>query len=96
MPAYVLVNVHINEPVEYAEYMKLTPASIAAFEGEFIVRGGAAEILEGEPKIGRVVVIKFPDSGRARAWWNSSEYATAKAIRQRTATTEMILVEGVS
>ena len=32
----------------------------------------------------------------ARAWWSSPEYAPAKALRQSSAGTEMILVDGVS
>ena len=95
MPAYVIVNVNIHEPIEYEEYKKLTPASVEAFQGRFIVRGGATEVLEGSPQPGRIVVIEFPNASLAKSWWSSSEYAVAKAIRQRTATTEMILAEGV-
>ena len=80
----------------YEEYKKLTPASIAAYGGKFIVRGGATETLEGDWQPGRVVVLEFPDAGRARQWWNSSEYATAKTIRQSAANTKMILVEGAN
>lgn len=32
---------------------------------------------------------------RARAWWGSPEYAEAKALRHVTASSEMLLVEGV-
>ena len=38
---------------------------------------------------------EFPSVAQAKAWWNSPEYAQAKAIRQETARTQMILVEGV-
>ena len=48
MPAYVIVEVEIHDPVEYEEYKKLTPASIAAFDGRFIVRGAKSECLEGD------------------------------------------------
>jgi uncharacterized protein (DUF1330 family) len=96
MPAYIIVDVNIKEPGEYEEYKKLTPASIAAYGGIFIVRGGAAETLEGDWIPDRIVVLEFPNAERARLWWNSQEYAPAKLVRQRTASTEMILVEGVS
>ena len=95
MAAYIIVNVTIHDPEEYKEYMKLTPRSIAAYNGKFIVRGGATEILEGAPTVGRIVVLEFPTAERAREWWNSAEYEVAKAIRQRVAHTEMILVDGV-
>ena len=95
MPAYIIVDVTVNEPEEYATYRQLTPASIAAYGGKFIVRGGAAETLEGDWQPGRMVVLEFESVEQAKKWWNSEEYAPAKAIRQRTATTRMIVVEGV-
>ena len=52
MPAYVIVDVKINNTEMYEEYKKLTPASIAAYQGKFIVRGGATETLEGDWEAG--------------------------------------------
>ena len=95
MPTYVIVDVTITNPEEYEAYKLLTPASITAYGGRFIVRGGATETLEGKWKHGRIVVLEFPTTEQAKTWWASAEYATAKAIRQRTATTNMILVEGI-
>jgi uncharacterized protein (DUF1330 family) len=95
MPTYVIVDVKINDHKMYEEYKKLTPASIAAYKGKFIVRGGTTEILEGDWKPGRFVVLEFPDSDLAREWWNSPEYAPAKSIRQKAAFTNTILAEGV-
>lgn len=94
MPAYVIVQVKVNEPVEYEVYKSLTPTSIQAYGGRFIVRGAPVETLEGTWAPGRLVMVEFPDKATAQAWWESEEYAEAKAIRQRTAETEMILVEG--
>lgn len=95
MPAYIIVDVTINYPEEYEAYKLLTPASIAAYGGRFIVRGGHAETLEGDWQHGRIVVLEFANTETAKQWWASAAYATAKAIRQRTAVTKMILVEGV-
>ena len=94
MPAYVIVEVTVNNPVEYEDYKKLTPASITAYGGKFIVRGGKSETLEGDWQPQRIVVLEFPTVERAKEWWHSPEYAPAKDIRQRTARTKMIVVEG--
>jgi uncharacterized protein (DUF1330 family) len=94
MPAYVIVKITIHDPVKYEEYKLLTPATIAAYGGRFIVRGGEAEILEGNPSPGRIVVLEFPDTETAKRWWNSPEYTPAKELRQSIASTEMVLVEG--
>jgi uncharacterized protein (DUF1330 family) len=96
MAAYVIVDVTINDPEIYAEYRKLTPASITAYGGRFVVRGGPVETLEGNWSPGRVVVLEFDSVAQAKAWWSSAEYAPAKALRQQSATTQMIVVEGVA
>lgn len=95
MKAYVIVDVKINDPQRYEDYKKLTPASLKPFDGKFIVRGGSSETFEGDWQPGRIVVIEFPSPEKAKAWWSSDIYAPAKALRQATAFTKMIVVEGV-
>ncbi|HMQ08856.1 MAG TPA: DUF1330 domain-containing protein [Saprospiraceae bacterium] len=94
MAAYIIVNVFIHNADVYESYKKLTPASISAYGGKFIVRGGNVDHLEGEWETGRIVVLEFPNAQQAREWWNSFEYSEAKEIRQKAATSQMILVEG--
>ena len=96
MPAYVVVQIDVHDPVAYEGYKALTPATIAAFGGRFVVRGGAVTALEGTWAPGRLVILEFATAERARAWWGSDEYGPAKALRQASASTEMILVEGVA
>jgi uncharacterized protein (DUF1330 family) len=95
MKAYIIVDVRITDPALYESYKKLTPGSLVPFGGKFVVRGGAAETLEGEWEPGRMVVLEFPSKQKAKDWWSSSIYAPAKAIRQSASNTRMILVEGV-
>lgn len=94
MPAYIIVEIEIHDPETYEEYKKLTPVSLAAYGGKFIVRGGKTETLEGGWQPQRIVVLEFPTVERAKEWWASEEYAPAKNLRQRTAHTKMIVVEG--
>lgn len=95
MPAYVVVEIVIHDPVAYERYKLLAPPSIAAYGGRYVVRGGATELLEGRRHPARFVILEFPSAERARAWWASPEYAAAKALRQASATTEMLLAEGL-
>ena len=96
MSAYIVVQVEVTEPAGYDEYKKMVPSSLAAYGGKFVVRGGACETLEGSWQPKRLVVLEFPSAAKAKQWWESSEYRDAKALRQRTAKTEMILVEGAA
>jgi uncharacterized protein (DUF1330 family) len=95
MPAYVIVEIQVNDPHAYEDYKKLTPATIAAFGGRFIVRGGTVQTVEGDWSPERIVVLEFDSMETANRWWNSDLYNTAKKIRQSSATTRMIFVEGV-
>ncbi len=95
MPAYVIVDIDVHDPVTYEEYKRLSGASLAAHDGRFIVRGGKVETLEGSWRPRRMVVLEFPSVAQAKAWWSSAEYEEAKKIRQASAATEMIVVEGV-
>jgi uncharacterized protein (DUF1330 family) len=94
MPAYVLVDISIEDPTAYERYKSLAPPSIARYGGRYLVRGGATTVLEGTWRPARLVVLEFPDAEQARAWWESPEYAEAKRLRQACARTEMLLVEG--
>ena len=96
MSAYVVVQITVQNQVLYEQYKALATSSIAAYGGRYLVRGGVSEILEGAWQPARLVVLEFPTVAQARAWWQSSEYAPAKAIRQRSAKTEMLLIEGTA
>ena len=95
MAAYIIVEVDVQNPAEYEDYKKLTPGSLVNFQGKFIARGGKTETLEGEWNPKRIVILEFPSFELAKKWWASEEYADAKALRQRTAKTRMIAIEGV-
>ena len=95
MSAYVVVQVEVQDQATYDEYRKLVQATLDAYGGKFIVRGGNAQTLEGTWKPARLVILEFASVEQAKRWWGSAEYAPAKALRQKSAKTEMIVVEGV-
>jgi len=95
MPTYIVVEVEVHDPERYEKYKAMVPPSLAEYGGRFLVRGGKVETLEGDWSPERFVMVEFPSVEKARAWWDSSAYAEAKALRQATAKTQMIVVEGV-
>ena len=95
MAAYIIVEIHVHDPVQYERYKELAASTVAAFGGRYVVRGGAADVLEGAREPARVVVLEFPTVQRAREWWASDAYTRAREIRSACASTEMIVVEGV-
>jgi len=95
MAGYVVVEIEVADAVGYDEYKDIAPASIREYGGRYLARGGRCETLEGGWAPQRLVVLEFPSVEQARAWWNSESYSGPKAIRQRTASTRMVLIEGV-
>lgn len=94
MPAYVIVQIEVTDPVRYAEYQALTPATLEKYGGRFLVRGGTLEQLEGEWAVPRLVMVEFADAAAARRWYQSPEYGRARAVRQGAARMQMTLVHG--
>ena len=84
----------IVDLVGYEEYKKLAGATVEKYGGKYIVRGGKTEVLEGDWKPKRIVVLEFESAERAREWLNCEEYREPRKMRHRTAKTNMILVEG--
>ena len=65
MPAYAVVNVEITDSAGFEEYRKAVPATIAAFGGRFLARGGTMEVLEGKWIPKRLVILEFPNVSNA-------------------------------
>lgn len=96
MTAYVISEVEVLDTALIADYRALAQASIAQYGGRYIVRGGAAELIEGEPPPRQLVIVEFPSLERARQWYRSPEYAKALAVRQTALTRRLLFVEGVA
>jgi uncharacterized protein (DUF1330 family) len=95
MAAYVIYQAEVLDPVQYEKYKAKTPESIAAFGGRFLVRGGEIDVLEGEPPLGRTVVLEFPSRHAANSWYESEQYAAVKALREGAVRARAYIVDGV-
>jgi len=95
MSAFVIVDITVHDPVRYESYKKMAAPTVEAHGGRYVARGGKVEVLEGNWPTGRFVILEFQTAAQARAWWDSEDYRPARALRHATATTKMILVEGV-
>ena len=96
MPAYLFADVEVTDAAGYEQYRQRVSATIEAFGGRYLVRGGAMEVLEGDWTPKRLVILEFPDMARLRAWYHSPEYRPLVELRQRTATSTLVAVEGVA
>lgn len=95
MPAaYIIGNIDIQDQEIYEKYRAQVPATVAKHGGEYLVRGGRNESLEGAEPLPRFVVLKFPSYDDALTWYNSEEYRPLAQLRQSGSTGNLIVVEG--
>lgn len=94
MPAYIIVDIDIVDPAGYEQYKNLAGATVEKYGGKYIVRGGKSEVLEGDWRPKRIVILRFDSIARAKEWLNCEEYREPRKMRHRTARTNMIVVEG--
>lgn len=98
MPAaYLIVEMNISDPKRYQQYMAEAPAAVKAAGGEYLVRGGRHEALEGEWQPHRMAVLRFPSYEQAKAFYDGEAYTRIRALRSgATEYFNMVLVEGVA
>ena len=95
MAVYLIASVDVQDSEGYEEYRRRVPSTIAEHGGRYLARGGATEVLEGAWPPGRCVIVEFPDLGSFTAWWSSPEYAELRAIRERTANSQVVVTQGL-
>ncbi len=95
MAAYLLVDLDIHDAEGFQEYRSRVPEFIAKHGGEYLVRGGEFEVVEGDWQPHRLVLFKFPDRQSIRNFFADPDYAKVAAIRFRTSKTLAVAVDGI-
>ena len=91
---YWIAHVDVHDPESYKDYVAAAKPAFDRFGARFLARGGAFEAPEGRGRA-RNVIIEFPSLEDAQACYHSAEYQAARAIREKVADAELVLVEGV-
>jgi uncharacterized protein (DUF1330 family) len=105
MSAYFIMHRReITDPERLKQYRKGVDDTIKQFCGKPVVRADCYEVLEGEWHAGsnrddslpeRVTILEFPDMESLKAWYGSDDYAKLKELRQESAVTDAVAVEGI-
>jgi uncharacterized protein (DUF1330 family) len=96
MAAYVIAHIEVSDPVRYEEYKKLAFETVTKYGGRYLARGPKPDVLEGDWRPKRLVLLEFPSAAQARTWWESPEYAPARAIRKATCSrSELVIIDGM-
>lgn len=91
---YWIAHVEVRDAEGYKDYVAAARPAFEKYGATMLARGGPFHGLEGKARA-RNVVIEFSSLAQAKACYDSPEYQAAKAIRQKYAEAEMVLVEGL-
>ena len=95
MAAYLIAHLDVTDPEAFQAYREKVPAIIAAHGGRYLVRGGKAEVLEGDWRVPRLVILEFKDMAAAKGFYDSPEYQEILPLRTDNAEGTVALVEGI-
>jgi uncharacterized protein (DUF1330 family) len=94
MAAYWIGEHVVTDAAKFAEYLAAAVPLIERFGGRYLTRVGAHEVLDGDWRPNRVVVIAFPDMAAIQALYRCPEYQPLIALRHGAATDVIIAVDG--
>ena len=94
MAGYLIGTIEVKNPEAYKEYLAKVTDIVKKFGGEYLVRGGTNQVVEGSWQHSRTVVIKFPTYDKALEWYNSEEYKPVKQIRLDNSMSNGIIIQG--
>ncbi|MGV7213848.1 DUF1330 domain-containing protein [Bradyrhizobium sp. UFLA05-112] len=94
MKAFVIATETLKDEAMFAEYRRAVAETLKAFGGKFVVRGGNLQLVEGEWPHPRLVIIEFPSREAAEGWYRSPAYQKIIGLRQGSAVTNLVIVEG--
>jgi uncharacterized protein (DUF1330 family) len=94
--AFLISDASVRDVDAFQTYRTRAAASIVKYGGQYLVRGGEIEALEGTWSPRTIIVVEFPSIDQARAWYCSPEYASALEVRDAALSRNLILVDGIS
>ena len=94
MAAYLIIDLEVHDPEGFQKYREGVGAFIAKHGGEYLVRGGEFEVIEGDWQPHRLVLFRFPNRQAIRNFFADPDYARLKDIRLKSAKTVAVAVDG--
>jgi uncharacterized protein (DUF1330 family) len=96
MKAYLVLDFTVHNFGAFREYIEKVPAFIDKHGGRYIIQGAVPTPMEGDWRPERMVILEFPDRGNATAFLADPDFGDLLAIRRRTTTSRLVLVDGCS
>jgi len=90
MASYIVGVVSKQSLAAYAQYAQAGFESLAGFDVE-VVASDQPDVMEGALPGSSIIILKFPDDGAAKRWYESDAYQAALPLRRASASTAFMV-----
>ncbi len=94
MPVYLIIDVIINDPEVYEGFVARVPAVVEKYGARYLARSGEVSTMVGDWRPERIVLIEFESIEQVQEFFASPEYLALVPLREQSAATRAIIVEG--
>lgn len=95
MAFYLIGDVTIKDEIAYEQYRLEANKLISKHRGKYLVRGGKFEVVSGNWRPSRLIMLEFPDKKSVDEYLASPEYLALSDLRNRALRSDIVWVEGV-
>ncbi len=96
MAAYVITYLEVTDRKVFEAYRRAAGPTFGSYGGRALVVDGSFRVLEGMIHPQAVVVVEFGSLEQAEGWYASPEYGRTIPLRQQSANSSLILVDGLA
>lgn len=95
MTAYMIVHATITDRDKFISgYAPAAAKLVEQFGGRYVLRAAGSTVLEGDlDENSSVVISEWPDTDAALRFWNSTDYAEVKKLREDCADCRVTVIE---
>jgi uncharacterized protein (DUF1330 family) len=96
MAAYMIIEIEVLDRETYSRYVAQVRDVVEQHGGRYLAHGGNVTAMSGDWKPERVILIEFGSARQARECFASPEYEAIAPLREKSARTRAIIVDGES
>jgi uncharacterized protein (DUF1330 family) len=95
MAGYILAQLEVTSATLYHRYRETLGPLVDRMGGRVLIDGGAVEVLKGDAKPARFLLIEFPSRESARLFYNLPEHEPIRSLRDQATEGTLWLLDGV-
>ena len=95
MTHYLVAKITISDRQTYAQYEAGFMDILNRYEGKLLAVDEQTEIVEGDWRNDRTVILSFDSAARAKTWYDSSDYQKIVKHRHDSSVADIVLIKGL-